>query len=145
MYDLDPKYLEVEILETEVMKNPEKVIGILESLHLLGISIAIDDFGTGYSSLSHLKRLPIDTLKIDKSFITDIPHNEDAIVIVNTMIALAESLRLKVLAEGVESKAQKDFLHSHGCHTVQGYYYSKPLNRLEMKAMLQEQPKVLLS
>ena len=145
MYDLDPKYLEVEILETEVMKNPEKVIGILESLHLLGISIAIDDFGTGYSSLSHLKRLPIDTLKIDKSFITDIPHNEDAIVIVNTMIALAESLRLKVLAEGVESKAQKDFLHSHGCHTVQGYYYSKPLNRLEMKAMLQEEPKELLS
>lgn len=143
-YDLDPKWLEVEITETEVMKNPEKVIGILETLHILGISIAIDDFGTGYSSLSHLKRLPIDTLKIDKSFITDIPHNEDAIVIVNTMIALAESLRLKVIAEGVESRAQKDFLLSHGCHNVQGYYYSKPLSSKEMRAVLRAQSKELL-
>jgi len=143
-YDLDPKWLEVEITETEVMKNPEKVIGILENLHILGISIAIDDFGTGYSSLSHLKRLPIDTLKIDKSFITDIPHNEDAIVIVNTMIALAESLRLKVIAEGVESRAQKDFLLSHGCHNVQGYYYSKPLSSQEMRAVLLAQSKELL-
>ncbi len=140
-YKFKPKWLEVEITETEVMKNPETVISILETLHALGISIAIDDFGTGYSSLSHLKRLPIDTLKIDKSFITDIPHNEDAIVIVNTMIALAESLRMKVLAEGVESKAQKDFLLSHGCHTVQGYYYSKPLSNMEMKEMLLEQSK----
>jgi len=144
-YDLKSKWLEVEIIETEVMKNPEKVIGILETLHLLGISIAIDDFGTGYSSLSHLKRLPIDTLKIDKSFIADIPHNEDAIVIVNTMIALAESLRLKVIAEGVESKAQKDFLLSHGCHNVQGYYYSKPLSSKEMRAVLLAQSKALLS
>lgn len=143
-YNLDPKWLEVEITETEVMKNPEKVIGILETLHILGISIAIDDFGTGYSSLSHLKRLPIDTLKIDKSFITDIPHNEDAIVIVNTMIALAESLRLKVIAEGVESRAQKDFLLSHGCHNVQGYYYSKPLSSKEMRAVLRAQSKELL-
>lgn len=143
-YGLNPKWLEVEIIETEVMKNPEKVIGILETLHLLGISIAIDDFGTGYSSLSHLKRLPIDTLKIDKSFITDIPHNEDAIVIVNTMIALAESLRLKVIAEGVETKAQKDFLFSHGCYYVQGYYYSKALSSKEMRAVLVAQSKELL-
>ena len=138
-YKFKPKWLEVEITETEVMKNPGTVISILDTLHALGISIAIDDFGTGYSSLSHLKRLPIDTLKIDKSFITDIPHNEDAIVIVNTMIALAESLRMKVLAEGVESKAQRDFLLSHGCHTVQGYYYSKPLSSTEMKEMLWRQ------
>lgn len=144
MYGLNPKWLEIEIIETEVMKNPEKVIGILETLHFLGISIAIDDFGTGYSSLSHLKRLPIDTLKIDKSFITDIPHNEDATVIVNTMIALAESLRLKVIAEGVETKAQKDFLFSHGCYNVQGYYYSKPLSSKEMRAVLVAQSKELL-
>ena len=140
-YDFKPKWLEVEITETEMMKNPETVISILETLHDLGISIAIDDFGTGYSSLSHLKRLPIDKLKIDKSFITDIPNNEDAIVIVNTMIALAESLRLDVIAEGVETKAQKDFLFSHGCHNVQGHYYSKPLNGEEMKAMLLKQSK----
>ncbi len=91
-----------------------------------------------------MKRLPIDTLKIDKSFITDIPHNEDATVIVTTMIALAESLRLKVIAEGVESKAQKDFLLSHGCHNVQGYYYSKPLSSKEMRAVLLAQSKELL-
>jgi EAL domain-containing protein (putative c-di-GMP-specific phosphodiesterase class I) len=138
-YKLKPKCLEVEITETEVMKNPENIISILETLHVLGISIAIDDFGTGYSSLSHLKRLPIDTLKIDKSFIADILHNEDAIVIVNTMVALAESLRMKVIAEGVENKAQKDFLLSHGCYNVQGYYYSEPISAEEMKAMLRRQ------
>lgn len=138
-YKLKSKWLEVEITETEVMRNPENVISILETLHVLGISIAIDDFGTGYSSLSHLKRLPIDTLKIDKSFIADILHNEDAIVIVNTMVALAESLRMKVIAEGVESKAQKDFLFSHGCYNVQGYYYSQPVPAEEMKVMLRRQ------
>lgn len=129
-------WLELEITETEVMKKPDQVILILESLHELGISIAIDDFGTGYSSLSHLKRLPIDKLKIDKSFIADIPNNDDAVAIVNTMIALSESLRLDVIAEGVENKAQRDFLFGHGCHNVQGYYYSKPLSAGEMKQLL---------
>jgi len=134
--DFQAPWLELEITETEVMKKPDQVILILERLHELGISIAIDDFGTGYSSLSHLKRLPIDKLKIDKSFIADIPNNEDAVAIVNTMIALSESLRLNVIAEGVENKAQRDFLFASGCHNVQGYYYSKPLNAQEMKKIL---------
>ena len=138
-YDFQAQWLELEITETEVMKKPDQVILILEELHELGISIAIDDFGTGYSSLSHLKRLPIDKLKIDKSFISDIPDNDDAVAIVNTMIALSESLRLNLIAEGVENKAQRDFLFAHGCHNVQGYYYSKPLSAEEMKKILLEQ------
>ncbi len=134
--DFKAPWLELEITETEVMRKPDQVILILERLHELGISIAIDDFGTGYSSLSHLKRLPIDKLKIDKSFIADIPNNDDAVAIVNTMIALSESLRLNLIAEGVENKVQRDFLFSHGCHNVQGYYYSKPLSAQEMKKLL---------
>jgi len=134
--DFRAEWLELEITETEVMKKPEKVIPILEKLHELGISLAIDDFGTGYSSLSHLKRLPIDKLKIDKSFISDIPDNDDAVAIVDTMITLSESLHLNIIAEGVETKAQRDFLFAHGCHNVQGYYYSKPVNHEEMQRLL---------
>ena len=130
------EWLELEITETEVMKNPEKVIGILDDLHALGISIAIDDFGTGYSSLSHLKRLPIDKVKIDKSFIDDIPKDETAMAIVNTMIVLAKSLNLEVIAEGVETEAQQEFLVKNGCYQIQGYYYSKPVNAKGIRQML---------
>jgi len=130
------QWLTFEITETEVMKKPDEVIAILETLHNLGIAIAIDDFGTGYSSLSHLKRLPIDKLKIDKTFISDIPADEDAIAIVKTIIALAETLNLDVIAEGVEEEVQKEFLLEQGCHIVQGYYYSKPLPTDEMREML---------
>jgi len=136
LYEFKKKWLSFEITETEVMKKPDEVIAILEMLHDLGISIAIDDFGTGYSSLSHLKRLPIDKLKIDKTFISDIPDDEDAIAIIKTIIALTETLNLEVIAEGVEDKVQKEFLVEQGCHIVQGYYYSKPLPANEMKAML---------
>jgi len=136
MFQFKHKWLELEITETEVMKNPEKVIGILEELHALGISIAIDDFGTGYSSLSHLKRLPIDKVKIDKSFIFDIPEDETAMAIVNTMIVLAKSLNLEVIAEGVETEAQQDFLLKNGCYQVQGYYYSKPVSAKEIRKIL---------
>ena len=136
IFQFNHKWLELEITETEVMKNPEKVIGILDALHTLGISIAIDDFGTGYSSLSHLKRLPIDKVKIDKSFILDIPEDKTAMAIVNTMIVLAKSLNLEVIAEGVETEAQQDFLLDHGCYQVQGYYYSKPVSAKEIRQML---------
>jgi len=121
------------------MKHPEKVIGILDALHHLGMSVAIDDFGTGYSSLSHLKRLPIDKLKIDKSFISDLPHDEVAEAIVQTMIVLAQSLKLRLIAEGVETEAQKDFLMKNGCEEIQGYYYSKPVSAKELKSILVRQ------
>jgi diguanylate cyclase (GGDEF)-like protein/PAS domain S-box-containing protein len=141
MFNFKPEWLELEITETEVMKNPDKVIGILDELHQLGISMAIDDFGTGYSSLSHLKRLPIDKLKIDKSFISDIPEDDAAIAIVKTMIVLAESLKLNIIAEGVETEVQKNFLVENGCNQVQGYYYSKPVSADALEDMLREQSK----
>ena len=141
-YNFNPKWLELEITETEMMKKPDEVISILEDLSALGINIAIDDFGTGYSSLSHLKRLPINKLKIDKSFVSDVPHDEDASIIVETIISLAKSLRLDILAEGVETKAQKDFLISKGCYKVQGYYYSQALTATQMHKLFTAQKKM---
>lgn len=135
-YVFDVAWLELEITETEMMKNQENVIAILEKLHALGISIAIDDFGTGYSSLAQLKSLPITTLKIDRSFICDIPQDEDAVAIVQTVLALSESLNLEVVAEGIEDEIQRDFLLKRGCTTGQGYYYSKPLPTNEMEQLL---------
>jgi diguanylate cyclase (GGDEF)-like protein/PAS domain S-box-containing protein len=128
--------LELEMTETEVMKNPEKVIGILEKLHNLGISVAIDDFGTGYSSLSHLKRLPIDKLKIDRSFISDMLDDKTARTIVNTMIVLADSLNLDVVAEGVETEEQQHFLAENNCKLIQGFYYSKPVALSKLRELL---------
>ena len=135
-YDFQPNWLEFEITETEMMRDPEKVIGILDELHTLGIVLAIDDFGTGYSSLSHLKRLPIDKLKIDQSFIADIPEDSTAKTIVKTMIVLAESLHLEVIAEGVETEAQHQFLVENDCTQIQGHYYSEAVNASEIENML---------
>jgi len=130
------KWLEVEVTESQVMKNPEETILTLQEINNLGIQIAIDDFGTGYSSLSYLKRLPIDILKIDRSFIKDIPDDEDDMVITKAIIALAESLNLHVVAEGVETKEQKTFLLDNGCKYIQGYYYAKPMPATDMVNML---------
>jgi diguanylate cyclase (GGDEF)-like protein len=124
---VDPKRLELEILESQIMRDPERSIDILRSIRSLGISISIDDFGTGYSSLSYLKKLPVSKLKIDRSFIVDVPQDEDDVAIVRTIIALAKSLGLETIAEGVETKSQVEFLVQEGCHNIQGYYYSKPL------------------
>ena len=128
-----PELLELEVTEGQIMKDPESTISVLEKIRNLGITISIDDFGTGYSSLSYLKRLPIDKLKIDKSFIQDIPKNEDETAIVKAIIVLAQSLNLKIIAEGVETEEQKNFLVEAGCPDVQGYYYSKPLCAHEYK------------
>ncbi|MFT5662533.1 MAG: EAL domain-containing protein (putative c-di-GMP-specific phosphodiesterase class I) [Sulfurimonas sp.] len=127
--DLDNniKNLELEITESQIMKNPELSIKLLTQIRELGITISIDDFGTGYSSLSYLKRLPIDRLKIDRSFIVDLPHDENDVAIVRAIIALAKSLKLSLIAEGVETKEQLDFLVEEGCPNIQGYYYSKPI------------------
>jgi len=132
------EWLELEITETEVMINPTKILSILEKLHGSGITIAIDDFGTGYSSLAHLKYLPIDKLKIDKSFIQDIPGDCEAEIIVKAMISLAKNLGLDVVAEGVENKAQKVFLELHSCSNIQGYFYKKPIKGKEMKDALHD-------
>ena len=126
--DFNPNCLEFEITESQIMHDPELAIKKLESIKKLGVSIAIDDFGTGYSSLSYLKRLPIDTLKIDRSFIKDIPHDSDDMAIVKSIIALAKSLHLNIIAEGVETLEQKNFLLDEGCDVIQGYFYSKPVS-----------------
>ncbi len=127
-YNFKASWLELEVTEGQVMSNPEQSIKKLSRLSKLGIEIAIDDFGTGYSSLSYLKKLPLSKLKIDQSFIRDIPKSEDDIAITKAIIALGKSLNLKLIAEGVETKEQRDFIVDNRCEYIQGYYYSKPLN-----------------
>jgi diguanylate cyclase (GGDEF)-like protein/PAS domain S-box-containing protein len=133
-----PQWLELEVTEGQVMNNPESSIKKLNKISTMGIEIAIDDFGTGYSSLSYLKKLPLDKLKIDQSFMREIPYNEDDVAITKAIIALGKSLNLKIMAEGVEKKEQKDFLISNGCDYIQGYYYCKPIPAKDITQMLEE-------
>lgn len=122
------QWIELEVTEGHIMTDPQKSIMILERISALGINISIDDFGTGYSSLAYLKRLPIDKLKIDKSFVDGLPDDEDDIAIAQTIIGLAKSMDMKIIAEGVETLEQKVFLAENGCALVQGYFYAKPMN-----------------
>jgi diguanylate cyclase (GGDEF)-like protein len=134
--DLEPQYLELEITESLLMQTAHDTVNILEWLRCFGIHVSIDDFGTGYSSLSYLKRLPVDILKIDRSFIDEIPDDGDDIAITKAIISLSHHLNLSVIAEGVETRAQVDFLRANGCDEVQGYYFSKPLPAEEFEALL---------
>jgi EAL domain-containing protein (putative c-di-GMP-specific phosphodiesterase class I) len=135
-YNFDPSLLGLEVTEGYVMQNPEEAIVKLNKLSDLGIKIAIDDFGTGYSSLSYLKKLPVKTLKIDQSFIRDIPEDEEDEAIVKAIIVLANSLNMEVIAEGVENEKQLTFLLQNHCNNIQGYYYAKPMPADEMKAYI---------
>jgi len=124
---LDAAYLELEVTESLIIEDVQRAIAILQQLHDRGISLSLDDFGTGYSSINYLHRFPIDTLKIDRSFVADIGSNPDDAAITNAIIALAHSLHLGITAEGVETKEQLHYLESQGCHEVQGYYFSRPV------------------
>jgi EAL domain-containing protein (putative c-di-GMP-specific phosphodiesterase class I) len=124
---LDPRDLDLELTESSIMRDPEQAVAKLQALSRLGIRLSIDDFGTGYSSLAHLKRFPIKALKIDQSFIRDITTEPNDAAIAQAIIALAESLRLKVVAEGVETREQLDLLRRFRCDEMQGYLFSKPL------------------
>jgi EAL domain-containing protein (putative c-di-GMP-specific phosphodiesterase class I) len=126
--DLDPRFLELEITETSIMKNERESVRTLQELHEMGISLSIDDFGTGYSSLSKLRLYPIDLLKIDKSFVRDLPDDRPSAVLTRTIIDMAHNLGFGVVAEGVETKEQLDFLMELGCDHFQGYYFYRPLS-----------------
>jgi diguanylate cyclase (GGDEF)-like protein/PAS domain S-box-containing protein len=135
---LEARFLELELTESMVMSDVEHAITILRTLKKLGVQIAIDDFGTGYSSLSYLRRFPIDVLKIDQSFVRDITLEEDGAVIVRTIISLAHSLRLKVIAEGVETAEQLAYLDAHRCNEVQGYLCGRPIAASEFETLIQK-------
>ena len=131
-----PECIEIEITETGMLRDPDGVGKILRALRELGLRVAIDDFGTGYSSLSHLKKFPIDTLKIDKTFVSDILHDREDAAIVSAVIAMARALDLEVIAEGVETEAQRALLAGQGCDAYQGYLFSAAIPINEFDAML---------
>jgi diguanylate cyclase (GGDEF)-like protein/PAS domain S-box-containing protein len=133
---LEPRYLELELTETAVMRSFDATSAVLQSLSAMGIRIAVDDFGTGYSNLSYLKRFPINTLKLDKSFMHDIPENANIATIVRSVIHMGQSLHLQVVAEGVENAEQLKFLQAYDCAEGQGYYFSKPVDPRECQALI---------
>ena len=135
-HSFKPEWLELEVTEGQMIKEPERVIKKLDQVSDLGINISIDDFGTGYSSLSLLKRLPIHRLKIDRSFVKDVPRDAESVAIIKAIIALAKSLNLDLIAEGAETSVQKDFLIDNGCTTIQGFYYTPPVPTEEMQILL---------
>ena len=132
--------LEVEITESLLMANPERALQTLAQLHRMGVHIAIDDFGTGYSSLAYLKRFPAQTLKIDRSFVKDLPDDQDDATITRTLVAMAHSLNMEVVAEGVETQAQLDFLRSIGCDEAQGYFLGRPMPPEQLAERLKPSP-----
>jgi diguanylate cyclase (GGDEF)-like protein len=135
---LEARYLEVELTESAVMSDPEQSIAILEQLSAMGVLVSVDDFGTGYSSMSYLRRFPIDKLKIDRVFINEIVSRPEDASIVRAIVSLAHSLRLKVVAEGVETPAQLEFLQKAGCDEYQGYHFSRPLPAIEFERVIRE-------
>jgi diguanylate cyclase (GGDEF)-like protein len=131
--------LELEITETMVMKDPDRAVAVMEQLRAMGVRLSIDDFGTGHSSLGYLKRFPIDRLKVDRSFVRELPHNGDDAAITGAVIALAHSLKMTVVAEGVEDQQQFDLLRDQGCDEFQGYYCRPPLPEAELMRFLNEE------
>ena len=133
---LDPRFLELEITESLAMKDVDAVVAKLRELKNLGLQMAIDDFGTGYSSLSYLRRFPIDRLKIDQSFTREVNSSSDGAAIARAVIQLGHALDLRVIAEGVETEGQLQFLRDNGCDEIQGYYFSRPLDTVALRTLL---------
>ena len=137
---LDPALLELEITESMVMRDPDAAADTMRRLGRLGARLSMDDFGTGYSSLGYLKRFPITTVKLDRSFVRDLPHREDDVAIARAVLAMAKSLRMDVTAEGVERADQLEFLRREGCAAYQGYYFSQPVAEEALLALLATGP-----
>jgi EAL domain-containing protein (putative c-di-GMP-specific phosphodiesterase class I) len=135
---LRPELLELELTESMVMQNPERAVTLLAAVKLLGVRIAIDDFGVGYSSLAQIKRFPIDTLKVDRSFIRDLAENAEDRAITEAIIAMGKTLSLTVVAEGVETREQQAFLSDHACDAMQGYYFSRPVPEEQFASFLRQ-------
>jgi EAL domain-containing protein (putative c-di-GMP-specific phosphodiesterase class I) len=133
-----PQRLELEVTENALMGNIANTLELLRKIRALGVSLSIDDFGTGYSSLAYLKRLPLDTLKIDRSFIQDIPNSTQDMEIVQAIIVMAHTLHLQVVTEGVETEQQYEFLNHYGCDFVQGYLLSRPVPLEQLRSVLNE-------
>jgi EAL domain-containing protein (putative c-di-GMP-specific phosphodiesterase class I) len=141
---IDPCYLELELTESVLMRDAEFTNALLEALSDLGVKLAIDDFGTGYSSLSYLRQFPIDTLKIDQSFVNKMINNPDDASIVSAIISLGKTLKLRVIAEGVETPEQLKFLQTQDCDEVQGYYLGRPMLPEELANLLQNSTSLIL-
>ncbi|MFK7914619.1 MAG: putative bifunctional diguanylate cyclase/phosphodiesterase, partial [Pseudomonadales bacterium] len=136
----DPATIKVEITENVLMQDVEVTVPKLKALRDCGIQVAIDDFGTGYSSLSYLQQFPINTLKIDRSFVHDIRAEQGDASIVNAIVAMARGLNMSLIAEGVENQTQLNYLREQGCQHVQGYFFAPPVKAAELKTMLQAAP-----
>jgi EAL domain-containing protein (putative c-di-GMP-specific phosphodiesterase class I) len=141
---LDPACLELELTESLFMSDVTPAVELLHRMKALGVNLSIDDFGTGFSSFSYLSRFPIDVLKIDRSFVNDITHDANDAAIVASIIALAHNLRLSVIAEGVETVEQLDYLRHQGCDEMQGYYFSRPLPAAEFEQLLRQRRSLAL-
>jgi EAL domain-containing protein (putative c-di-GMP-specific phosphodiesterase class I) len=141
---LNPRYLELELTESVLMQDAESTASVLIALKAIGVRLAIDDFGTGYSSLSYLKQFPIDTLKIDKSFVREITAGALDGTIVSAIISMAKSLKRRVVAEGVETGEQLAFLQRQHCGEGQGYHFSRPVSAEEFVALLTAKKQLIL-
>lgn len=133
---MDPARLSLELTEESLIQDIEQTIETMNELSKLGIKLALDDFGTGYSSLSHLRRLPVNTLKIDKSFIDDLPHQSEAVKLASGIIQIAQNMGCEVVAEGVEHEAQRALLESIGCDLIQGYLLGRPVRAEDVSRLL---------
>jgi CheY-like chemotaxis protein len=133
---IEAEFLELELTESLLMQNREMVVPALEQLKKIGVLLSLDDFGTGYSSLSYLKQFPIDVIKIDQSFIRDVTDSVDGASLTKSIIAMAKSLHMTTIAEGVETAGQLGFLNTHHCDAMQGYYFSRPLPGAEISTLL---------